>query len=75
MWTSAEVIAAKSISAIRKNSGLVVVTPFARLMWWLAARRPTLPFRAFANASPRRRVMWHYCHNDQRLYGDRTIVD
>jgi len=33
--TSAEKVAAKAIVAIRRNKGVVVVTPFARLAWWL----------------------------------------
>ena len=40
MWTSAEVVAARSISAIRKNTGLVVITPFARAMWGLSRLSP-----------------------------------
>ena len=37
VWTTSEIVAAKSITAIRKNKGLlVVVTPLARVMWWLS---------------------------------------
>jgi 3-oxoacyl-[acyl-carrier protein] reductase len=42
MTTTAEAVAAKALAAIRKDRGLVVVTPFARLMWWTARLSPAL---------------------------------
>jgi 3-oxoacyl-[acyl-carrier protein] reductase len=40
IFTSPEKIAAKTVAAIRKNRGLVVVTPAARLLWWLKRLSP-----------------------------------
>src|SRR6266566_200246 len=40
--TSAERVADKAIAAIRRNRGLVLVTPMARLLWWLARISPGL---------------------------------
>ncbi len=40
--TTAEVVAAEAITAIRHNRGLVVVTPFARLSWWMVRLCPSL---------------------------------
>jgi 3-oxoacyl-[acyl-carrier protein] reductase len=42
VWTSPERVAAKAIAAIRRNRGLVVVTPLARVMWWLTRLSPRL---------------------------------
>jgi 3-oxoacyl-[acyl-carrier protein] reductase len=42
MTTTAEVVAARAIAAIRHNRGLVVVTPVARLLWWMARLCPSL---------------------------------
>jgi short-subunit dehydrogenase len=33
--TTAEAVAAKTIAAIRRNKGIVTITPFARVAWWL----------------------------------------
>jgi short-subunit dehydrogenase len=38
--TSPEVVAAVALKAIRRNKGLVVVTPSARVFWWLARFSP-----------------------------------
>jgi 3-oxoacyl-[acyl-carrier protein] reductase len=38
--TSPEKVAAKIIAAMRKNRGLVIVTPAARLLWWLKRLSP-----------------------------------
>src|SRR5262245_21450886 len=40
--TSAELVAAQAVAAIRDNRGLVVVTPFARLAWWAVRLCPPL---------------------------------
>ncbi len=40
--TSPEVVANKAISAIRNGRGLVIVTPAARLFWWIARAFPSL---------------------------------
>ena len=40
--TSAEKVADAAIRAIRGNRGLVVITPVARLLWWLARLSPRL---------------------------------
>jgi 3-oxoacyl-[acyl-carrier protein] reductase len=40
--TTPEVVAARAIAAIRNNRGLVVVTPFARLSWWMTRLSPSL---------------------------------
>jgi 3-oxoacyl-[acyl-carrier protein] reductase len=42
MTTTAEAVAAKALAAIRKDRGLVVVTPLAKLMWWTARLSPAL---------------------------------
>jgi 3-oxoacyl-[acyl-carrier protein] reductase len=42
LCTSPEKVAAVAIRAIRRNRGMVVVTPAARLMWWLARFSPGL---------------------------------
>jgi len=38
--TSPDKVAAKTIAAMRKNRGLVIVTPAARLLWWLKRLSP-----------------------------------
>jgi 3-oxoacyl-[acyl-carrier protein] reductase len=38
--TNAEKVAASAIAAIRHNRGLVVLTPFARIAWWLMRLSP-----------------------------------
>jgi 3-oxoacyl-[acyl-carrier protein] reductase len=40
--TTPEAVAAVAISAIRRNRGLVVVTPIARLSWWMTRLCPSL---------------------------------
>jgi 3-oxoacyl-[acyl-carrier protein] reductase len=40
--TTAEVVAAKAIAAIRQDHGLVVVTPLAKLTWWMTRLCPNL---------------------------------
>jgi 3-oxoacyl-[acyl-carrier protein] reductase len=40
--TTPEAVAAVAIAAIRRNRGLVVVTPFARLAWWMTRLCPSL---------------------------------
>ena len=40
--TSAETVARKTVNAIRRNKGLVVFTPLARIWWWLMRLSPTL---------------------------------
>jgi 3-oxoacyl-[acyl-carrier protein] reductase len=40
--TTAEAVAAAAIAAIRHDRGLVVVTPLARLGWWLTRLSPSL---------------------------------
>jgi 3-oxoacyl-[acyl-carrier protein] reductase len=40
--TSPEVVANRAISAIRHGKGLVIVTPFAKLVWWVARAFPSL---------------------------------
>jgi short-subunit dehydrogenase len=40
--TSPEKVAAKALSAIRDNKGLVVITASARALWWLARLSPGL---------------------------------
>jgi short-subunit dehydrogenase len=40
--TSPENVAAAAIRAIRRNKGLVVITPAARLLWWIARFSPGL---------------------------------
>jgi NAD(P)-dependent dehydrogenase (short-subunit alcohol dehydrogenase family) len=42
LMTSADVVAARTIAAIRRNRGLVVITPFARFWWWLTRLSPPL---------------------------------
>jgi hypothetical protein len=37
-----ETVAAAAIRAIRRNRGLVVITPAARLLWWTARFFPGL---------------------------------
>jgi short-subunit dehydrogenase len=37
-----EQVAAAAIRALRRNKGLVVITPAARLMWWMARLSPAL---------------------------------
>jgi 3-oxoacyl-[acyl-carrier protein] reductase len=39
--TSAERVADKAIAAIRRNRALVLITPMARLLWWLARISPS----------------------------------
>ena len=40
--TSADKVAARALAAMRKNKGLVLVTPAARIGWWLMRLSPTL---------------------------------
>jgi 3-oxoacyl-[acyl-carrier protein] reductase len=40
--TTPEAVAAAAIAAIRHNRGLVVVTPFARVAWWMTRLCPSL---------------------------------
>jgi 3-oxoacyl-[acyl-carrier protein] reductase len=40
VWTSPERVAVTALAAIRRNRGLVVVTPLARVMWWLTRLSP-----------------------------------
>jgi 3-oxoacyl-[acyl-carrier protein] reductase len=40
--TSPEKVAAVAIRAIRRNKGLVVITPLARFLWWMARFTPSL---------------------------------
>jgi 3-oxoacyl-[acyl-carrier protein] reductase len=42
LCASPEQVAAAAIRAIRRNKGLVVVTPAARLLWWAARAFPGL---------------------------------
>ncbi|MGH6727899.1 MAG: SDR family NAD(P)-dependent oxidoreductase [Pseudolabrys sp.] len=42
LGTSPEVVAAKALTAIRSNKGLVVITAYARALWWLARLSPGL---------------------------------
>lgn len=41
-FTSAERVAARTITAIRRNQGLVVIGPSARVFWWLMRLSPPL---------------------------------
>ncbi len=40
--TSPEIVANRAISAIKYGQGLVIVTPSARLVWWIARAFPSL---------------------------------
>jgi 3-oxoacyl-[acyl-carrier protein] reductase len=40
--TNPEIVAIRAISAIRYGQGLVIVTPMARLVWWIARAFPSL---------------------------------
>jgi 3-oxoacyl-[acyl-carrier protein] reductase len=40
IFTSPEKVARKTIAAMRHNRGLVIVTPAARLLWWLKRQFP-----------------------------------
>src|SRR5262245_28003995 len=40
IFTTPERVAAKTIAAMRWNRGIVVVTPAARLLWWLKRLSP-----------------------------------
>jgi len=42
LCASPEQVAAAAIRAIRRNTGLVVITPAARLLWWIARLSPGL---------------------------------
>jgi 3-oxoacyl-[acyl-carrier protein] reductase len=42
LLTSPEVVASKTIDAIRRGKGLVVISPFARTAWWIARAFPFL---------------------------------
>jgi 3-oxoacyl-[acyl-carrier protein] reductase len=42
MSTSPEVVAKRAISAIRYGEGLVIITPGARLVWWIGRAFPSL---------------------------------
>jgi 3-oxoacyl-[acyl-carrier protein] reductase len=42
MSTTPEVVAAAALAAIRHDRGLVVVTPLAKLTWWMARLCPSL---------------------------------
>jgi len=37
-----EAVAAAALTAIRRNQGLVVIGPFAKITWWLTRLSPTL---------------------------------
>jgi 3-oxoacyl-[acyl-carrier protein] reductase len=39
---SPEAVGAAAVRAIRRNKGLVLITPMARLVWWLARLSPSL---------------------------------
>jgi 3-oxoacyl-[acyl-carrier protein] reductase len=40
--TTPQAVAASAIDAIRRDRGLVIVTPFARLLWWMMRTCPPL---------------------------------
>lgn len=40
--TSAETVAASAIRAVRRNQGLVVISPTPRIVWWLTRLSPSL---------------------------------
>jgi 3-oxoacyl-[acyl-carrier protein] reductase len=42
LCASPETVAAAAVRALRRNRGLVVITPAARLLWWLARLSPGL---------------------------------
>jgi short-subunit dehydrogenase len=42
MCTSADKVADEAIRAIRKDKGLVVISPAARLLWWFGRLSPGL---------------------------------
>jgi short-subunit dehydrogenase len=42
LCASPEAVAAAALRAIRRNKGLVVITPAARLLWWMARFAPGL---------------------------------
>jgi 3-oxoacyl-[acyl-carrier protein] reductase len=42
LCASPEQVAAAAVRAIRRNKGLVVITPAARLLWWMARLSPGL---------------------------------
>jgi 3-oxoacyl-[acyl-carrier protein] reductase len=42
LGTRPDRVAASAIRAIRRNKGMVVLTPFARLWWWVARLSPAL---------------------------------
>jgi len=42
MMTSPDRVAAAAVAAIRRNKGLAVVTPLARMAWWMARYAPRL---------------------------------
>jgi short-subunit dehydrogenase len=42
LCASPEQVAAAAVRAIRRNKGLVVITPAARLLWWMARFSPGL---------------------------------
>jgi 3-oxoacyl-[acyl-carrier protein] reductase len=42
LMTSPQAVAASTINAIRRNRGLVVITPLARAWWWVARLSPGL---------------------------------
>jgi 3-oxoacyl-[acyl-carrier protein] reductase len=42
LMTSPEHVAARALAAIRRNKGIVVISPFARLMWWTMRLAPGL---------------------------------
>jgi short-subunit dehydrogenase len=57
LTTTAEVVARKSVRAIHRNKGLVVVTPLAHMLWWLKRLAPgwgelARPFRSRRIAPP-----------------------
>jgi hypothetical protein len=41
MSSTPEAVAAAALTAIRRNQGLVVVGPFAKMTWWLMRLSPT----------------------------------
>ena len=42
LYSTPEAVAAAAVTAIRRNQALVLVGPFARMMWWLTRLSPAL---------------------------------
>lgn len=42
LLTSPEIVASRTIDAIRRDKGLVVISPFARVAWWIGRAFPHL---------------------------------